>query len=89
MGQHKNRFGKEHEREIMADYRNTGAVQWFHDRHARAGRTAAITRALRDVLAGSFCTPPEAVDQPVHNWLFQSDAVASSPGNLCPFAPSF
>jgi hypothetical protein len=58
----------------MADYRNKPVLCSGSTIGTRAGLSrylAAITRRFYEMSwLGPSCTPPEAVDQPVHNWLF-------------------
>ena len=73
-GSIKNCFGKEHEHEIMKSYRNKAVLCSGSTVGTREGLSrylAAITRRYYELTwLGSDCTPPMAVDQPVHNWLF-------------------
>ena len=67
-------FGKEHEHEMMAEYRSRPVLCSGSTVGTRQGLVrylTAITRRFYEMTwLGAECTPPNAVDQPVHNWLF-------------------
>jgi hypothetical protein len=73
-GSVKNCFGKDHEHEIMRAYRQKAVLCSGSTVGTREGLSrylAAITRRYYELTwLGADCTPPMAVDQPVHNWLF-------------------
>jgi len=76
-GSVRNCFGKEHEQEMMRDYRNKPVLCSGSTVGTREGLSrylAAITRRYYEMTwLGPKCTPPNAVDQPVHNWLFYTN----------------
>jgi hypothetical protein len=73
-GSIKNCFGAEREREMMQLYRNKAVLcsgSTIGTREGLSRYLAAITRRYYEMTwLGPDCTPPMAVDQPIHNWLF-------------------
>jgi len=76
-GSIKNCFGKEHEHEVMRSYRNKAVLCSGSTVGTRAGLSrylSAITRRYYEMTwLGPDCTPPNAVDQPTHQWLYYTD----------------
>jgi len=84
-GSVRNCFGQKHEHEMMASYRNKAVLCSGSTVGTREGLSrylAAITRRYYEMTwLGPDCTPPMAVDQPVHNWLFYTSHGYAPPGN--------